>query len=78
MTWILFKKNRRQTNDKRRKKNEFIDTFLFRAVELTDLIPYYGECSDTDCRTCEIGEVCRKSIELEDSIRKLEEKWEEK
>ena len=59
-------------NDKR----HFAILEEFYISKVLDLIKCYGECSDTDCKTCELGEICRKTVELENSIKELEEKWE--
>lgn len=60
-------------NDKKR----FIIVEEYYIEKILALIKFHGECSITDCRTCELCEVCRKTVELEDSIKELEEKWEE-
>lgn len=59
-------------------KERFIDLEKYYITKILDLIKFYVECGDTDCRTCELGNVCRKTVELEDSIKELEEKWEAK
>lgn len=59
-------------------KERFIDLEKYYITKILDLIKFHSECSITDCRTCELGEVCRKTVELEDSIKELEEKWEAK
>ena len=57
-------------------KKHFVRVEEFYITKVLDLIKFYGECGDTDCETCELGEVCKKTVELEDSIKELEEKWE--
>lgn len=57
-------------NDKKR----FIIVEECYITKVLDLIKFYGECSDTDCKTCELNNVCRKAVELEDGIKELGEK----
>ena len=58
-------------NDKR----HFAIIEEFYITKVLDLVKVYGECSDTDCKTCELGEVCKKAVELKNSIKELEGKW---
>lgn len=44
---------------------------LSHTSKMMEHMKFYNECADTDCRTCELGEVCKKTVELE-------EKWEAK
>lgn len=57
-------------------KEHFITIEKYYITKVLDLIKFYGECGYTDCKTCELREVCRKAVEYEDSVKKLEEKWE--
>jgi hypothetical protein len=57
-------------------KKRFITIEEYYVTRVLELIKFYGECSDTDCKTCELGEVCKKTVELEDGIKELEVKWE--